>query len=512
MGRGGRKTAGSDADAAGIRELSGRSCPYDPAARHTIALTDAVTHAVLGLENVNAYVGEINAKARTKAAGRGDKLIVAINDLTEAQNLARSMDPSHRRLARSMSSNAIWHLGRLAAKFDEHGELRKRVAEVIETHVVAHAPRQLQELYQAGLISDEQERELAPLAQDLCREAYLGTGASPRWAAVMTMHRAAQVLAELEAVRAPEGSSSEQSWQLARTDTQSWISKAQDYLSGAKPKLDYQLTKEAAGFLTRSESVAVALTDPESRQLNSALSTEMVQAHRDLVAESGRKPHDLPVLVVNDERWLAQVMNYQVHMARAVQSVDAVNSGPGGGIFFAPPTMEGLLADSEQGRVNNTLCHELVHAAQPAGVDGRSLGADHELLELQLLEGSTQSQANRLNRRADGLDRGLGTNPEVADIYAPWVAVVDVAAEIASPQDTDAFVARVSGSKRNARTKLLASALLGSEAAAPELVDLLTPITRQAEERWGCEADLAGLVREQLRAQLADVTASAVAA
>ena len=146
MGRGSRTT-----DTQHAAFLRGADARIDQTelARLRSAATTACDAIFAAHPDPEAHLARIDEAASATVAGRGGRLMIALNDLIEAERLAYSEDPAEQALARASFENAIWHASRLAAVHDTDGTLRDGLAAVVRTGISATAPAVLDDLHRA---------------------------------------------------------------------------------------------------------------------------------------------------------------------------------------------------------------------------------------------------------------------------------------------------------------------------------------------------------------------------
>jgi hypothetical protein len=486
MGRGSSSTSAADISAGPSRRSVQRGA-FDPANAVLRQLTAQAYSLIYGIapteDACENYIWQIQEASAGKAAGRGGRFIVSLNDLMDAATLAQG-NSDEQRLAQTMVDNALWHIGHIAAEYDSEGRFASQWGDLMERYGEVRGPMQLDYLVQRGLLGAEKAAELRPQAGTLYRQAYASADKHPRWSALALMERASRAAEEI-ASATPIGPDAEEMQRVGSAEAAELIGKCQSYLNGGASH-DH-INRHGPSEATRLQAIASGFRSAEAARLNNELGrTGAIAAHRATVNRDVSAPPDRPVFVVGDARWLDQVMNYQGMITYAATETVAVNTR-NKGIFLSTAAAEEAVAAHSRGDGGDILIHELVHNTQPKP-QGKPLadrGAKapgqlhdrHRTFESMAMEGATQARANHLRRQA-GADPAFGNYA-----YPSWTTMVDVAA--ARTNDPDTFYTNYSITPTNQRASMLCQTLFGdnSETKQRQLVDRILPIMLAGDEQ-----------------------------
>lgn len=452
----------------------------------------AIADAICASDNYEQELLDLNEKAQTskdsptRTAARGGRLMIAVNDIFQAEALSKSSNPADNRIAQAMLDSALPHLGRIVALADKDSAILPPLRQAIADYEKGHGLEQISDLERRGLIDSGTAAELRGDIDSLQGEAYASGSARPQWLAVPFMQRAAQTLDGLAASRALIDDKDDIAEIVDRAieDCEKVLKGSSAWL--ADPKKGGNLRLNAPSQLIKAEAVLAACEDPQTRMMNSQIG-EAANLNRDLVGQVAEVP-DKPIFAVPDSRWLDLSMNYQMVVTGPTENTIAMASSHA--IWLSPEVGRDAVDCHERGELSSTLVHELVHTTQSAqpeaplpdkGPHGPGQLYDrHRTLESKLTEGSTQGLTNHLVGASQDISRAQDEH------YPVYTALVDEVAARVTKNDSERrrFYSDLSACPDNRRAFYLAERLDGepaSEARVREFTEEMLPACDRAE-------------------------------
>lgn len=476
MGRGSSQNAATATGTATVSRGARQASSSQEIGQRTLRQVLAQAHGLVWSmfeteEECEAHIMSIQAQSGKAVAGRGGRFIASMNDFLDAQTFLNGTD-EEKILAQSMFDNALWHLGRISAEFEEPSEhqnddgtttktkkFHEPFSGLVERYGAIRGPLQLDYLESKGLITKEMADELRPRAGELYKEAYATKAKKPIWSAITLLERTARAQEELLAVDIPKGTDAYKMLQTGLKESKTWIKKCQEYF--VNDDKDH-VNRHGNGKVSTIEAIASGFRVKEARRSNNVLALSgALDRHREAVGIDPEKAN--PVFTVGHSVWMEQMMNYQGMLVSAVGSVNALNT-EGLGIFVGQEAAaEAMLAEFSDS-FGDVITHELVHQTQPrpSGKPFADRGPKkagqvydrHRLLETQLMEGSTQARVNFLRRQAND------SNYDGTHAYPVWTAVVDQLGQ-ETGVDEKTFHEEFSTLPTYKRTEYLASKIFG---------------------------------------------------
>lgn len=416
----------------------------------------------------------------TRTAARGGRLIIAVNDIFEAERLAHSSNPADQQIARAMLDSSINHLGRIIASADPDSEILPKLGEAVANYQQSQGMAQIEDLESRGLISSDQSKGLADNIEQLQQQAYASAESRPQWLAVPFMQRAAAAEEQLKLARQgiPDDHPMAAIIDRSLQDCDKVIKGSKKWLDD--PQKGGNLRLNAPGQLIKAEAVVASIQDPRTRQINAELG-DAVASNRSLVASVAEVP-EKPVFAVADSRWLDLSMNHQMMVTGPTSNTLALANNHA--IWLSPDIAEDAVVAHSQGKLSPTLVHELVHTSQnqapikPLADKGRPRPGQiydrHRSFESKLTEGATQGLTNHLVGQKQSISR--------EEYYPAYTALVDEVC--ARTPDANNFYRELSLRPDNGRAAYLFESLYGGKAGEAEIrqiTDKLLPLCDRAE-------------------------------
>jgi hypothetical protein len=453
-------------------------------------------------------LSQIAAEKKNTDLGRGGRLMIAVNDMLEATSLAHSDDPADREFARVIAENSMRHIGRIMATVAPRHQFTEHWRQLIEEYAGVHGREQVAFLRSHRLISDQEADELNRDIVSLYVDAFASRTANPRWIGYNSMERAART--EEALLRLPSaGSEADRVIANALRDTGELKRKSRQYVDDPRHRRgEWDVMRNANSTLTLARSALAALSDPETRRLNLAMSNSgMLSRHDDLVARYARPLADVPVMALSRREWLDQIANSNQYITRDNTGVLA-NHTRRFGILLSPTVARTAMNDHHGGDYSEVLLHEKFHTTQHRPERRLAYTDDlHRLWEEDIWqEGGVQALTlHALGEHQPSWDDSRSAISGYAMITAATRAVADSTGR----NRRDFLVGLVSGCEDNERTGYVAAALTGDSSpdAQQRVLRTLDPVMYE----WEAVSDVAHQYpdfRDQLNAALRSLTDS----
>jgi hypothetical protein len=420
--------------------------------------------------------------------GRGGRLMIAVNDLIDATQLARSTSASDRELAMTMSDNAFRHVGRVMATVAPSHPFTAGWQDLMRDYGQKRGSDAVDYLHAKGLLADAQAAQLKAQAADLYVEAFASKKALPTWTGVQAMERAARTMDALQDA-AGSGGHAERVTQAAVADMQKLIGQASEYIDDpAHRKNEWHVARHSNSTLTRAQAVAASLADPHTRAQNLTIGQSgVVERHGNIVAQYATPLANPPVMAISDRRWLDQIANYQQYISRDTTGVIA-NHTRDFGILLSPDSATAVVNAARTGTLDEVLLHEKFHTTQVKAPRPLSYHDDlHREWENNIwMEGATQAQTQQAMS-----DHQAGWSADQTRIhgYEMITAIVDEVADQSGRDRMEFLTGLSSRCQGNQRTAYVAQAFLGDDSVAAQqrLLAVLDPVAYE----WETSADTA---------------------